>query len=104
MRRDILPIPDAKHVGLTTYDAKDPNTTYPPITMLRPPEGLPNVLIVLIDDVGFDDMMELVAGRALIGQNLRPVHDGAVAGAAPVRGDLLGPLIRAAQCVHPPTA
>jgi len=24
--RDILPIPDAKHVGLTTYDAKDPDT------------------------------------------------------------------------------
>ena len=53
VRRDILPIPDAKHVGLTTYDAKDPNTKYPPITMLRPPEGAPNVLIVLIDDVGF---------------------------------------------------
>ncbi|HET6732426.1 arylsulfatase [Mycobacterium sp.] len=53
IRRDILPIPDAQHVGLTTYDAKDPNTTYPPITMLRPPDGAPNVLIVLIDDVGF---------------------------------------------------
>jgi arylsulfatase len=53
IRRDILPIPDAQHVGLTTYDAKDPDTTYPPITMLRPPEGAPNVLIVLIDDVGF---------------------------------------------------
>jgi len=53
VRRDILPIPDVKYVGLTTYDAKDPNTTYPPITMLRPPDGAPNVLIVLIDDVGF---------------------------------------------------
>ena len=53
VRRDILPIPDVKHVGLTTYDAKDPDTTYPPITMLRPPEGAPNVLIVLLDDVGF---------------------------------------------------
>ncbi|HTI76851.1 MAG TPA: arylsulfatase [Mycobacterium sp.] len=52
-RRDILPIPDPQHVGLTTYDAKDPDTAYPPITMLRPPEGAPNVLIVLIDDVGF---------------------------------------------------
>jgi len=45
VRRDILPIPDAKHVGLTTYDAKDPDTTYPPITALRPPKGAPNVLI-----------------------------------------------------------
>ena len=51
--RETLPIPDPQHVGLTTYDAKDPNTKYPPITMLRPPEGAPNVLIVLIDDVGF---------------------------------------------------
>src|SRR6201998_1560192 len=52
-RRDILPIPDVKHVGLTTYDAKDPDTTYPAIVPLRPPAGAPNVLIVLIDDVGF---------------------------------------------------
>jgi arylsulfatase A-like enzyme len=51
--RDVLPIPDPKHVGITTYDAKDPNTKYPPITMLRPPKDAPNVLIVLIDDVGF---------------------------------------------------
>jgi arylsulfatase len=51
--RQVLPIPDAKHVGVTTYDAKDPNTEYPPITMLRPPAGAPNVLIVLLDDVGF---------------------------------------------------
>ncbi|MFZ0831600.1 MAG: arylsulfatase [Mycobacterium sp.] len=51
--RETLPIPDVKYVGLTTYDAKDPHTTYPPITTLRPPVGAPNVLIVLIDDVGF---------------------------------------------------
>jgi arylsulfatase A-like enzyme len=53
LSRDILPIPDPKHVGLTTYDAKDPNTKYPPIRTLRPPQGAPNVLIVLIDDAGF---------------------------------------------------
>jgi arylsulfatase A-like enzyme len=51
--RETLPIPDPQQVGLTTYDAKDPNTKYPPITMLRPPAGAPNVLIVMIDDVGF---------------------------------------------------
>ncbi len=51
--REVLPMPDLKHVGLTTYDAKDPNTKYPPITTLRPPMGAPNVMIVLIDDVGF---------------------------------------------------
>ena len=53
LQRDVLPIPDITPVGLTTYDAKDPATTFPPIEPLRPPEGAPNVLIVLIDDVGF---------------------------------------------------
>ena len=53
IQRNILPIPDRKYVGLTTYDAKDPNTKYPPIEPLRPPKGAPNVLIILIDDVGF---------------------------------------------------
>jgi arylsulfatase A-like enzyme len=53
IQREILPIPDIPHVGLTTYDAKDPDTHYPPIEPLRPPEGAPNVLIVLIDDTGF---------------------------------------------------
>ncbi|WP_157416497.1 arylsulfatase [Agromyces allii] len=51
--RTMLPIPDRPAPGLTTYDAKDPDTTYPPITPLLPPEGAPNVLIVLIDDTGF---------------------------------------------------
>ncbi|HYJ12159.1 MAG TPA: sulfatase-like hydrolase/transferase, partial [Thermomicrobiales bacterium] len=51
--RDILPIPDRKHVGLTTYAATDPDTSFPPITPLRPPAGAPNVLVVLLDDVGF---------------------------------------------------
>ncbi|MEU7904986.1 arylsulfatase [Actinoplanes sp. NPDC049118] len=51
--RVMLPIPDRPAPGLTTYDAKDPDTTYPPIEALRPPEGASNVLIVLLDDVGF---------------------------------------------------
>jgi arylsulfatase A-like enzyme len=51
--RTMLPIPDRPAPGLTTYDAKDPDTSYPPIEPLLPPEGAPNVLIVLLDDVGF---------------------------------------------------
>src|SRR5215471_21151760 len=51
--RTVLPIPDRKPVTLTTYDAKDPSTKYPPIVPLRPPKGAPNVLVVLIDDAGF---------------------------------------------------
>jgi arylsulfatase A-like enzyme len=53
IQREILPIPDIPHVGLTTYDAKDPDTKYPPIEPLRPPAGAPNVLIILLDDLGF---------------------------------------------------
>jgi arylsulfatase A-like enzyme len=53
LRRDVLPIPDPTWVGLTTYDAKDPDTTFPPITPVRPPDGAPNVLLILIDDAGF---------------------------------------------------
>jgi arylsulfatase len=41
IQREILPIPDPPHVGLTTYDAKDPDTSYPPIEPLRPPVGAP---------------------------------------------------------------
>ena len=51
--RAYLPIPDVPKPGLTTYDAKDPDTKYPPIEPLRPPEGAPNVLIILLDDAGF---------------------------------------------------
>ncbi|MDY7100813.1 MAG: arylsulfatase [Actinomycetota bacterium] len=51
--RTMLPIPDRPRPGLTTYDAKDPDTDFPPITPLLPPEGAPNVLVVLLDDVGF---------------------------------------------------
>ncbi len=51
--RAMLPIPDRPAPGLTTYDAKDPDTAYPPIEPLLPPEGAPNILIVLLDDVGF---------------------------------------------------
>ena len=53
IQRTVLPIPDRPRTGLVTYDAKDPDTKYPPITQLRPPKGAPNVLIVLIDDAGF---------------------------------------------------
>ncbi|PRY67303.1 arylsulfatase [Glaciihabitans tibetensis] len=51
--RAMLPIPDIQAPGLTTYDAKDPATSFLPIEPLLPPEGAPNVLIVLLDDVGF---------------------------------------------------
>jgi arylsulfatase A-like enzyme len=53
IQRETLPIPDRPYTGLITYDAKDPDTSFPPIEPLRPPEGAPNVLVILLDDVGF---------------------------------------------------
>ena len=52
-RRGVLPIPDRPHLGVLTYDARDPDTAFPPIEPLLPPAGAPNVLVVLLDDVGF---------------------------------------------------
>ena len=53
MARSVLPIPSRRPTGLTTFDAKDPDTSFAAIEPLRPPAGAPNVLIVLLDDVGF---------------------------------------------------
>ena len=35
IQRSILPIPDRQYTGLVTYDAKDPDTKFPPIVPLR---------------------------------------------------------------------
>jgi arylsulfatase len=51
--RDILPIPDRPYAGPTMYDARHPDARYDPIQPLRPPEGAPNLFLVLIDDAGF---------------------------------------------------
>ena len=47
IQRTVLPIPDPQRTGLITYDAKDPESKFPPIRQLRPPKGASNVLIVL---------------------------------------------------------
>src|SRR5438477_12882792 len=51
--RSHLPIPTPERTGLITYDAKDPDTKFPPIEQLRPPPGAPNVLLIMLDDAGF---------------------------------------------------
>src|SRR5476649_1725482 len=48
-----LPIATPGRTGYVAYDAKDPDTKYPPIEQLRPPKGAPNVLVILIDDAGY---------------------------------------------------
>jgi hypothetical protein len=39
--RSHLPIPTPERTGLITYDAKDPDTKFPPIEQLRPPKARP---------------------------------------------------------------
>jgi arylsulfatase A-like enzyme len=51
--RAVLPIPDRPYDGPVYEDAKDPEANFPPIEPLRPPGGAPNVLLILLDDVGF---------------------------------------------------
>ena len=46
-------MPNTTRPKSIAYDAKDPDSKFPPIEQLRPPKGAPNVLIVLIDDAGF---------------------------------------------------
>src|SRR5271155_3003640 len=51
--RTQLPIPDThyKYPGKVPLDARD--AKFPPIKLLRPPEGAPNVVLILLDDIGF---------------------------------------------------
>ncbi len=100
IQREILPIPDPQYVGVTTYDAKDPDTKFPPIEPLRPPEGAPNVLIVLIDDAGFGASSAFggvintptVERLAKDGLQLQPLpYDGAVLADAPGAADRAQP-------------
>ena len=49
--RTVLPIPEPKVVPITVLDARDAKA--PPRFEVKPPQGAPNVVIVLIDDIGF---------------------------------------------------
>jgi len=69
LQRGTLPIPDITPTGSSYYDAKDPEVKFPPIYPLRPPSSAPNILLVLIDDVGFG------ASSAFGGPCLTPVAE-----------------------------
>ncbi len=49
--RSVLPIVEPKPKPITTLDARDAQA--PPRFEIKPPQGAPNVVIVLIDDIGF---------------------------------------------------
>src|SRR5262245_1489196 len=49
--REILPIPDQPYRGAVPFNARAASA--PPQPTLRAPEGVPNIVIVLVDDMGF---------------------------------------------------
>ena len=49
----VLPIPDQVYTGEMVMDAKKMEEKLPPIEMKRPPKKAPNVLLIMLDDVGF---------------------------------------------------
>ncbi|MEC4747051.1 arylsulfatase [Methylomicrobium sp. Wu6] len=49
--RTVLPIPEPNYPHSTVFDVR--NAEAPPRFQIKAPEGAPNVLIVLIDDMGF---------------------------------------------------
>ncbi len=51
MSRTVLPIPDPVFPKITELDAR--NAEAPPPFSVNAPEGAPNIVVVLIDDVGF---------------------------------------------------
>ena len=51
--RSHLPMSNTGRPRFIAYDARDPDSRFPPIEQLRPPKGAPTVLVILIDDAGF---------------------------------------------------
>lgn len=60
--RETLPIPDRPRVCLTTYDAKDPETSFPPIEPLRPPE-VPRTSSFSCANRSAEERLDLAMGR-----------------------------------------
>lgn len=79
--RQTLAIPDRPYAGSVPFDARDPEASFPPIAPVLPPVGAPNVLIILLDDVGFAVAGDrcpalvvdaVVAEQGALGQTLPP--------------------------------
>src|ERR1044072_1031144 len=71
--RTILPIPEPKVPNSDVFNAR--NATAPPRFEVKAPAGAPNVLIVLIDDMGFG-MSEAFGGPIHMPTATRLANDG----------------------------
>jgi arylsulfatase A-like enzyme len=71
--RTVLPIPEPAVAAITTEDARDAQP--PPRFDVKAPDGAPNVLIVLIDDMGFG-MSDSFGGPIHMPNATRLANDG----------------------------
>ena len=93
MDRTVLPIQPPTYAPIEVLDARD--ATKPPMFQIKPPEGAPNVVIVLIDDIGFGatstfgGAIETPAFDRLAKGGLRFNHFHTTALCSPTRASLL---------------
>ena len=97
--RTVLPLPEPKYPPITVLDAR--NATPPPRFEVAAPAGAPNVLIVLIDDMGFGQ------SSAFGGPIHMPTVEQLAEGGAPLQrvphhGALLADALGAAERPQPP--
>ena len=91
--RTVLPIPEPDYPHSTVLDARD--ATPPPRFEVKAPEGAPNVLIVLVDDMGFGvpsafgGPVRMPSAEALAANGLRYNHFHTTAVSSPTRTALL---------------
>ena len=91
--REILPIPDQPYRGAVPFDAR--SASAPPQPMLHAPEGAPNIVLVLIDDMGFGipsafgGCVHMPASERLASGGLRYNHFHTTALCSPTRAALL---------------
>lgn len=93
--RRVLPIPDPPPVATDAVDIREAATAFAPIEPLRPPAGAPNVLVILLDDVGFASSsvfggpIATPAAERLAGAGLRYTRFHTTAMCAPTRQAML---------------
>ena len=91
--RTVLPIPEPDYPHSTILDARD--ATPPPRFQITAPEGAPNVIIVLIDDMGFGmsssfgGPVHMPTAESLASQGLRFTQFHTTALCSPTRTALL---------------
>jgi arylsulfatase len=91
--RTVLPIPEPRYPPITALDVRDAKA--PPRFEVKPPAGAPNVLIVLIDDMGFGQSsafggpIHMPNAEQLAGNGLRYNQFHTTALCSPTRAALL---------------